>query len=152
MSSAPAMQPATLHRTTLFLTLAYLVGLAVIAFWPTPVDRDAEGLLTSAVGWLHRHGAPLWMQYDAIEFGANIALFFPVGLFVVVLSGAPRWWLGLLVGFTASCAIELGQLAFLPARYASVNDVVANTAGATAGAIAAVLLLLALGVPANRHL
>lgn len=152
MSTADVMRRTALHRTTVFLTFAYLVVLALIAFWPTPVDRDAEELLASFVGWLHRHGAPLWMQYDAIEFGANIALFFPVGLFVVILAGARHWWLGLFVGFTASCAIELGQLVFLPARFATVNDVVANTAGATAGATAAVLLLLALGVPANRHL
>ncbi|TFD79372.1 VanZ family protein [Cryobacterium sp. Sr8] len=152
MSGVDTVQRSALHRRTLFLTFSYLIALALIAFWPSRVDRDAGDLLGSVVGWLHWHGAPRWMHYDVIEFGANIALFVPVGLFVVILAGASRWWLGLVVGFTASCVIELGQLAFVPARFATVNDVVANTAGATAGAAAAVLLLLALGVPADRRL
>ena len=152
MSGVDTGQYSELQRRTLVLTFSYLVVLTLIAFWPSRVDRDAGDLLGSVVGWLHRHGAPPWMHYDAIEFGANIALFLPVGLFVVILAGASRWWLGLLVGLTSSCVIELGQLAFVPDRFATVNDVVANTAGATAGAAAAVLLLLALGVPADRRL
>ena len=130
-----------LHRATVVLTFAYLIVLVLLAFWPTAIDRDARDLIDSLVGWLGRHGAPAWVEYRAIEFGANIALFVPVGFFITILAGAERWWLGLFVGFAASCTIEFGQMALLPDRYATVNDVVANTAGAAAGALLAVLVL-----------
>lgn len=81
------------------------------------------------------------MRYDVVEFSANIAMFAPVGVFVVILAGARRWWLALLAGFAASCTIELGQLLFLPDRYATLADVVANTAGAAAGTALGLLLL-----------
>lgn len=143
MTGPEIVQRRTLHRTTLVLTCVYLVLLALVAFWPTPVDREARDLIGSFVGWMQRHGAPGWMRYRTIEFGANIALFVPVGLFVTILVGAHRWWLGLVIGFAASCTIEFGQLVFLPARFASINDVVANTAGAATGALLGVLVLLA---------
>lgn len=132
---------AELHRVTLWLTLAYLIVLAFVAFWPTPVDQGAHGAISSLIRWLHAHGAPAWVRYSMIEFGANIAMFVPVGLFVAILAGARRWWLGILVGFLASCAIEVGQLAFLPTRFATVYDVIANTSGAVIGAIIALLAL-----------
>lgn len=149
MTAAEGARSTALRRTTLALTFAYLVVLVLVAFWPSPIDRDAGDLVGSVVGWLQRHGAP-WVGYRAIEFGANIALFVPVGLFITILSGAEHWWLGLVVGFAASATIEFGQLVFLPARSATINDVVANTAGAAAGALLAVLMLLALALAAAQ--
>lgn len=155
VTGAEGARRTALHRATLVLTFGYLIGLVLVAFWPTPIDRDARDLIGSLVGWLGRHGAPEWLGYRAIEFGANIALFVPVGLFITILAGAGRWWLGLFVGFAASCTIEFGQLVFLPARFATINDVVANSAGAAAGALLAVLMLLALALaaaePAPRY-
>lgn len=150
MTGANTLRRAGLHGVTVWLTLAYLVVLALIAFWPTPVDRDAQDLLLRAVGWLHAHGAPVWVRYSTIEFGANIVLFVPVGLFVVILAGPRRWWLGVFVGFATSCVIELGQLVFLPARFASAYDLIANTTGSFIGAIIAVIALRRLRVPAVR--
>jgi VanZ family protein len=142
------------RRVTLWLTFAYVVVLALIAFWPTPVDRDAHGSLLAVIGWLHDHGAPPWVNYNFAEFSANVALFFPVGLFVGVLAGARRWWLGIVVGFVTSCCIEIGQLLFLPERYATVNDVIANTLGAVIGTVFALLVLWAIharhGAPQQR--
>ncbi|MEO6201175.1 MAG: VanZ family protein [Cryobacterium sp.] len=146
MTGVEVVRRTTLHRTALVMTFAYLIVLVLVAFWPTPIDRDARGLIGSLVGWLQGHGAPGWVRYRTIEFGANIALFVPVGLFITILAGAQRWWLGLFVGFAASCTIEFGQLVFLPARFATINDVVANTAGAAAGALLGVLVLLALSL------
>jgi glycopeptide antibiotics resistance protein len=129
-----------LRRAALWVSLVYLVALTLIAFWPTPVDRGAHGSISSVVLWLHRHGVPAWLNYAAIEFTANIALFVPVGLLVVVLAGAHRWWLGPLVGASISSAIEFGQL-FLPERFATVNDVIANSLGAVLGTVVAVIML-----------
>lgn len=144
------LRRAGLHRVTLWLTLGYLVVLTFIAFWPTPVDRDAQGTINSLLHWLHAHGAPAWVRYKVIEFGANIALFVPVGLFVGILAGAQRWWLGILAGFAASCVIEAGQLAFLPLRFATVYDVVSNTTGALIGAALALIALRLMFTPAEQ--
>ena len=150
MTGAEGARRTALRRTTLVLTVAYLIVLVLVAFWPTPIDRDARDLIGSLVGWLGRHGAPDWLGYRAIEFGANIALFVPVGLFITILAGAERWWLGLFAGLAASSTIEFGQFVFLPARFATINDVVANTAGAATGALLAVLVLLALALAAAQ--
>lgn len=132
------MTAATIiRRVTLWVTLAYVLVLALIAFWPTPVDRDVHGSLLGVIGWLHNHGAPRWVDYDFIQFSANVWLFVPVGLLVGMFAGGRRWWLGIVVGFLTSCGIELGQLMFLPERYATVNDVIANTVGAIVGALLA---------------
>ena len=119
----------------------YLVVLALIAFWPVPVDRDAHDGLLAVIDWLQVHGAPGWVRYSLVEFVANIALFMPVGLFVTLMTGVRGWWLAVLVGFAASCTIELGQLIFLPDRLATMSDVIANTVGAAAGALLGLVLL-----------
>ncbi|TFD66746.1 VanZ family protein [Cryobacterium ruanii] len=129
------------RRTALSFALAYIVALALIAFWPTPVDRGMHGSISLAVLWLHAHGIPTWLNYAAIEFTANIALFVPVGLLLVVLAGPHRWWLGPVVGALVSTLIELGQLVLLPERFATVNDVVANSFGALLGAGVAIVVL-----------
>lgn len=130
-----------LRRAALWVSLAYLVALALIAFWPTPVDRGAHGSISSVVFWLHAHGVPAWLDYAVIEFSANIALFVPVGLLVVVLVGARHWGLGPMIGAGISCSIELGQLLFLPGRFATINDVIANTLGALLGTAVAIVVL-----------
>ncbi|MDJ0376234.1 VanZ family protein [Cryobacterium sp. PH31-L1] len=130
-----------LRRGALWITLAYLVLLTLIAFWPTPVDRGMHGSIGAFVTWLHAHGMPNRFGYDTIEFTANIALFIPVGLLVVVLAGARRWWLGPVAGAIISAMIELGQLVLLPERFATVNDVIANSLGALFGTVLALIVL-----------
>ena len=135
-----------LRRTAGWMALAYLAALTLIAFWPTPVDRGLQGSISSVVLWLHAHGMPAWLGYESIEFSANIALFVPVGLLVVLFAGPRRWWMGTLIGSVISCIIELGQLVFLPERFATVNDVIANSLGALLGTLIAVSVLrIALG-------
>ncbi|MBG6058641.1 hypothetical protein RCH16_002290 [Cryobacterium sp. MP_M5] len=130
-----------LRRLTLRLAGAYVLALALVALWPTPVDHSGHDSLLAGLDWLQAHGGPVWLRYSLVEFTANILLFIPAGLFLVVLAGARRWWLGVLTGFTVSAALELGQLVFLPDRVASVNDILANTSGAVIGAVIAVALL-----------
>ena len=143
MNALAQRRHAALRTAARWLAAAYLLTLTLIAFWPTPVDRAAHGTIVTVLARLHAHGVPDWVDYTLVEFTANIALFLPVGLLGVVLLGSTRWWLAVLAGFTASSLIELGQLIFLPARYATVMDVLANTAGATLGALAALALLAA---------
>ncbi|MFS0712966.1 VanZ family protein [Microbacterium sp. 2P01SA-2] len=113
-------------RVARALLIVYVVVLALIAFWPTPVDRDAGPILraiTSAVPWL---------TYARIEFAANIALFVPFGWCAAL--GWPRWQAYVIpAGLVISLAIEAAQGVLLAERTASVWDVVANTLGAAAG-------------------
>ena len=130
-----------LHRAAVVLSIGYLGALTLIAFWPTPVDKGGHDSLLSALDWLQGRGAPGWLSYNFVEFSANIALFMPIGLLGVILLGARHWWLAILAGFMTSFCIELGQLLFLPARFATVNDVIANTIGALLGTLLALALI-----------
>jgi len=132
---------AALRRLAAVLGVAYLLALALIAFWPAPVDRGVHGPLVSLLAALQRHGAPGWLTYNFVEFAANIALFVPVGLLGVILVGARLWWFAIFAGFAASFCIEFGQLVFLPARFATVNDIIANTFGAGVGAALALVVI-----------
>ncbi|KQR63782.1 hypothetical protein ASF89_11720 [Frigoribacterium sp. Leaf172] len=143
------MTPATLRASWASRTIAlvalvfYGLGVALVAFWPSPVDQGARPLILRGLALLHRRGIPESFDYAALEFAANIAFFVPFGLIVVLLVGGRRWWLGVLVGFSGSVVVELGQHFFLPSRFATVDDVIANTAGALLGSIAGVVALWA---------
>ena len=121
----------TLHRVSLFLVAVYLVALVLIVFWPTPVDRPAAANLNRFIDWMHSHGVPAFIGYRDIEFGANIALFIPMGIIASVWTR--RVWVGPLLGLLTSILIEVSQATFLAERFASGLDVVANTAGAVIG-------------------
>lgn len=110
----------------------YLVVLLAIAFWPTPVDRPMSENLAGAIAWLHAHGMPGFIGYNQVEFAANIALFMPFGYLAGIWSRT--WWHPVVAGLAASVLIELGQEVFLPDRFSSMFDIVANTLGATTGA------------------
>lgn len=124
-------------------TLAGVYGVAVVlvATWGSPVDGGIHPWLVRAIAAGQRLGAPGWLGYSAVEFTANILFFAPFGLFAVLLLGARRWWVGMLGGFLSSCAIETVQALFLPARFASVDDVIANTTGAGLGALVGIVVL-----------
>ena len=62
-------------------------------------------------------------------------MFVPLGLLLPVATRT-RAWLAVPAGAWFSALIELSQLAFLPHRVASIQDVVMNTLGATLGAAA----------------
>jgi hypothetical protein len=125
------------RRIVWVLLAAYLIGLALIAYWPTPVDRGVDGDLFGLIHWLDRHGVTV-VTYDRVESAANVALFVPFGLLLAGLFRRGRRWIAFLVCVAGSVAIETGQALFLPARYASVADVLANAAGAAIGVLAVV--------------
>lgn len=105
---------------------AYAVALAAIALWPTPVDGGARPLLRAITEALP------WLTYSRIEFGANIALFVPLGLLLVLTLARSRY-LVLPVAVVTSVAIEMVQAFALDQRTASLLDIVANVTGACIG-------------------
>lgn len=143
--------PPRLRGIATLAAAAYAIALALIAFWPTPVDRPIQHLLRRAIDWAQRHGADA-VTYPLVESIANVALFVPVGLLLVFILGTRRWWLTVLAGATLSAAIELGQHFFLSARFSTIHDVYANAAGTVAGTVLGLLLVAALRLTeAKKH-
>lgn len=120
-------------RALWVLPALYLLGLICVALWPTPVDASARGALDSVLAWLHSVGVPNFVGYDLVEFGANIALFIPLGLLMGF--GLRRFWLAVGFGVLATSLIEASQWLFLPQRFASGFDILANSSGALLGAL-----------------
>ncbi|MEW1806514.1 VanZ family protein [Pseudarthrobacter sp. NPDC080039] len=118
---------------------AMLVPLALVAFWPTPVDQPVAGQLAAVLNFLHQHGIPGWFDYDFVEKSANVSLFLPVGFVTSLAFPNKRWGQIGAFGMLVSGCIELGQLLFLHSRFASPSDVMTNTSGAVVGALVALL-------------
>jgi len=120
------------------LLAAYLVALALVGFWPTPVDRGISGITWAVIRGAHTLGAS-WVSYAHVEALANVLWFVPLGaLLALALPRGRRGW-ALPIAVAASGLIELGQAVLLPARTSSLLDVLANSLGAALG-VAAVLL------------
>lgn len=140
--TAPAVAPAARPRRVsvagthlvAWLIGAYAVVLALIAFWPVPVDRGASAFIAAITR------AFPWATYDLIEFTANILLFVPLGVLGALLL-RPRGWLVVPLAFIASVTIEAGQAILLDQRTSSALDVIANTTGAVVGLLVVVLVM-----------
>lgn len=133
------------HRLFVAVSLLYVVAVLLIAFWPVPVDSSMSGGLETTIGWLHTHGLPKFIGYEAIEFTANILFFIPLGL--LVRTWTKRSWVAILTGMCMSISIELIQELVLPQRFSSVLDILANTLGAIIGS----LLLIPLSRFSQRY-
>ncbi|MET0781848.1 MAG: VanZ family protein [Microbacterium sp.] len=118
----PGMSTRSVARVVLTL---YGISLAVIALWPVPVDRGAAG-------FLQRVGRVLpALTYPRIEFTANILLFVPLGVLLMLI--LRRRYLILPIAIVVTVAIECSQALLLDKRTPSVLDIIANTAGACVG-------------------
>ena len=113
------------------LLAAYVVGLALVAFWPSHVDEGAGPLIL----WIQDRTG---LSYETIESASNVLLFVPMGVLLRAL--LRRAWPAMLLGLVVSVAIEAGQALFLPGRTASLADVVTNTAGCVLGVLVVVLV------------
>ena len=139
----PGHAPATgrSRRIATWLAAAYGVAVVLIGFWGSPVDAAGRPWLDRAIAAGHRLGAPDWFGYSTVESLANVVFFVPLGLLVVLLAGARWWWAAVAAGLVVSAAVETGQALVLPARTASLADVLANTVGALVGAVVGVVVL-----------
>lgn len=117
------------------------VPLALVAFWPTPVDQPFGEQFAKILNFLHHHGIPQWLNYNFVEKSANVALFLPVGFVAALAFRNKQWWQIGAFGMLVSGCIELGQFLFLHSRFASPSDVMTNTSGAVIGALLAVLAM-----------
>jgi hypothetical protein len=122
------------RRLVVRLVLAiYAAAVAVIAFWPVPVDQGIRVGVLRFAGIMRRNGL-IGLQYEHIEFTANLLMFIPLGL-LLTLALRPRAarWVPPVACFAASALIELVQFTVLPQRFTTVSDLIANTLGGALG-------------------
>ncbi|MFJ4037412.1 VanZ family protein [Microbacterium sp. NPDC090007] len=125
----PSVAPPRPRRLVVgFLAGSYVVGLAVVLLWPDHLDRD--------VGLLYGILSAMFPTASAgqVDFALNVALFVPFGVMSSFLLGR-RSAAVVAVALAVPIAVETVQALFLPARTASVADVVANVVGALTGAV-----------------
>jgi glycopeptide antibiotics resistance protein len=116
---------------------AYALIVALATLTPTPLDQGFESSVDRVLAVLHRHGVPDWFGYNTLEFSANIVMFLPLAFLISLLMPFRWWWLAFLAAPALSVAIELTQHALLDARFATANDVIANSTGAVIGTLLA---------------
>ena len=116
-------------------------GLAMLTLTPPHIEDRMPNLLDRVVEALHQLG---WnrLGFTEIEVLANVLVFVPIGALAFVLLPRQIWMLSLLTGPAMSVLIEGIQRVALPHRAATVNDVVANSIGATAGVALAIACTL----------
>ena len=132
------------------LGIPFLAGLALLTLTPERVEDAMPNLLDVVRGVAHALGAGS-LDVTRLEVFANILVFVPIGILAFLLLPRAVWPLALLIGPAMSGAIELAQRLALPHRAATVTDVIANSAGATAGVVVAVLCTLLFAPRAARH-
>lgn len=120
--------------------MAYLVALVWITLSPSGDGQRVNSLLYRLVDLFQSYGATRWLDYDSVEFAANILLFVPMGVFVVLLFGRRLWWAGIFAGVLASCWIELAQAIWFTDRVSDPRDLASNSIGTVVGVVLALLV------------
>ena len=129
------------------LRTAYVVYLATLLYLVWEPDASTPGGVVVVVAdALAGRGVPDAVR--VVEVGLNVLLFVPLSLLGAFV--LDRWrvvgWL--LAGLALSLVVEGVQAVFLTGRSATVSDLLANTAGAGLGILAALVVRRRLaGVP-----
>ncbi len=123
------------------LTGVYLWAVAWMTLTVRPYGSDISSAVDRLIAWFAQRPSTAWITYERVEFGANVAMFVPLGVFALLWFGVRGWWTAPVLGLLVSGAIEATQLLFLPSRYPDVRDLIANTGGAVVGML--IMLLLA---------
>ncbi|MAS54502.1 MAG: VanZ family protein [Nocardioides sp.] len=134
------------HPFLSLTTFAYLGFVGWVTLTPISSAPTSSDFIERVLARLQRHDDLSWLTYDRAEFLANIALFVPVGLFLLLLVGTRFWWVAGLGAFVLTSVIENVQRS-IPGRVPDERDVLANTAGALLG----ILIGLVLTFPATRR-
>ncbi|MFC4243097.1 VanZ family protein [Gryllotalpicola reticulitermitis] len=140
------------HPVLAPLTLLYLAAVAWLTLGPQPLDDRDQGLLLVAIRFARAVLVPRWptvaagLTYNHIEFAANVVMFVPLGVFLLLLLGRRLWWLVVLIGVALTCGIETAQRV-IPGRVSDIRDIEANSIGTVIG----VVLALIITIPAYRR-
>ena len=127
------------HPVLALLTGGYLTFVAWLTLTPQAYASDHIALIYRVLAVAHRHGYLLSIDDRRLEFLANIALFVPVGMFLMLLFGTRLWWVALAASFAMTTAIEVAQRS-IPGRVPDERDLIANGLGAIIGVLIALVL------------
>lgn len=117
------------------LLVPYTIALALIVWLPGEQASRVTGVVGRVARSLaDRLDASFLHTYTALEFLANIALFIPFGLLLALAWSRLKTWHLAVLGLLTSGLIEFVQF-FLPTRFPTISDLVANTAGAVIGCL-----------------
>jgi len=135
--------------------LSLLTGgyLAFVAWLTLTPQVDAVGhiaIIYRVLDALHRRGYLLTIDDNQLEFLANIALFVPVGMFLLLLAGTRLWWVALTASFAMTTFIEIAQ-GSIPGRVPDERDLMANGLGAVIGVLVALVLTLPAALRRRRQ-
>jgi len=132
-----------LHRHPLLslLTGGYLAFVAWLTLTPQVDAAGRISIIYRVLDALHRRGYLLTIDDNQLEFLANIALFVPVGMFLLLLFGTRLWWVALTASFAMTTFIEIAQRS-IPGRVPDERDLMANGLGAVIGVLVALVLTL----------
>ena len=115
----------------------YVLGLSLVGLWQHPVDGKVDVVGQPLVQWMTGAlGLTPVEGYNIVQFAANVLLFVPFGVLVMLMWRRATVLRATAVGAAVAVLIELLQLLVRPERLASLQDVVANTFGAAVGAAA----------------
>ncbi|QYJ05090.1 VanZ family protein [Nocardioides panacisoli] len=138
------------HPFLSLVTSAYLAFVGWLTLTPQPLDAGDRAFILRVLAALHRRGYVEWLDYDRLEFLANIALFVPIGMFLLLFVGAGGWWIAALGSMAMTAFIETVQHR-IPGRFPDDRDLFANTVGALIGIALALLLTLPATLRRRRH-
>ena len=135
------MRPAASPLVWRAVLVGFLAFLALVGFWPSPVDAPVRGNVAGFIFFIHALGVPPWIGYGFLEASVNVALFMPLGALAAMAFPGKPWWRIAAFGLLVSCCMELGQLLFLSSRFPSALDLATNAVGALLGFLLVTLLL-----------
>lgn len=137
----PGDTGSMLHRHPLLalLTGGYLAFVAWLTLTPQAYASEHIAIIYRVLAAVHRQGYLLSIDDSRLEFLANIALFVPVGMFLMLLFGSRLWWVALIASFAMTTAIEVAQRS-IPGRVPDERDLLANGLGAVVGVLVAIVL------------
>lgn len=144
-----------LHRHPLLSLLTLLYGgfVGLVTLTPGSDQPDYYDFATRVLARMQRYPEldPLTyrLSVERIEFLANIGLFVPLGVFLLLLVGTRLWWVALAAGIVLTSMIETVQQE-IPGRVSDPRDVAANSIGMFLGIFLAVLLTLPATLRRNR--
>ena len=127
------------HPVLTAATALYLAVVAWVTLGPQPIALLRAGGVWRLLAIFQRHNSTAWITYPRLEFTANVLMFVPIGLFLLLLFGRRLWWLAVIMGVLLSVVIEFTQL-FLPGRVSDVRDLMSNSLGALIGVLLALVV------------
>jgi glycopeptide antibiotics resistance protein len=118
---------------------SYLIVLISTSLWPKPVDGETflATITRELLRFTSANDSLRWIQYNQLEAIANVLLYIPLGIFLVMFWPKAKISLLAIIPILVSLIAEGSQRLFLPDRYATINDVFYNALGGVLGIVIA---------------